>query len=111
MSEFWPADHVKRWPLARLVPFARNARTHSAAQIDQIAASMREWGWTNPILVDEAGTIIAGHGRVEAARKLGLLEAPVMIAAGWSEGKKRAYENGGAIFDHGSGGIVLLRAA
>ncbi|MFQ3895480.1 site-specific DNA-methyltransferase [Sphingobium sp. R-7] len=91
MSEFWPADHVKRWPLARLVPFARNARTHSAAQIDQIAASMREWGWTNPILVDEAGTIIAGHGRVEAARKLGLLEAPVMIAAGWSEGKKRAY--------------------
>jgi DNA modification methylase len=87
----WPADHVERWPLERLVPFARNARTHSVAQVDQIAASMREWGWTNPVLVDEAGTIIAGHGRVEAARKLGLTEAPVMIAAGWSEGKKRAY--------------------
>jgi ParB-like chromosome segregation protein Spo0J len=87
----WPADHVERWPLERLVPFARNARTHSAAQIEQIAASMREWGWTNPVLVDEAGTIIAGHGRVEAARKLGLSEAPVMVAAGWSEARKRAY--------------------
>lgn len=89
--ESWPADQVERWPLDRLVPFARNARTHSRNQIDQIAASMREWGWTNPILVDEAGTIIAGHGRVEAARKLGLNEAPVMIARGWSEAKKRAY--------------------
>jgi DNA modification methylase len=91
MTQHWPADHVERWPLDRLVPFARNARTHSAAQADQIAASMREWGWTNPVLVDEAGTIIAGHGRVEAARKLGLSEAPVMVARGWSEPKKRAY--------------------
>jgi DNA modification methylase len=91
MTQHWPADHVERWPLERLVPFARNARTHSAAQVEQIAASMREWGWTNPVLVDEAGTIIAGHGRVEAARKLGLGEAPVMVARGWSEPKKRAY--------------------
>jgi DNA modification methylase len=89
--EQWPADHVERWALARLVPFARSARTHSAAQIDQIAASMREWGWTNPVLVDEVGTIIAGHGRIEAAQKLGIEEAPVMIAAGWWEAKKRAY--------------------
>ncbi|RYG99308.1 MAG: site-specific DNA-methyltransferase [Alphaproteobacteria bacterium] len=89
--EQWPADTVARWPLARLVPFAHNARTHSSQQVDQIAASMREWGWTNPILVDEDGTIIAGHGRVEAARKLGLAEAPVMIATGWSDSKKRAY--------------------
>jgi DNA modification methylase len=87
----WPADHVERWPLERLVPFARNSRTHSPAQVDQIAASMREWGWTNPVLVDEQGMIIAGHGRVEAARKLGLDEAPVMVARGWSEPKKRAY--------------------
>lgn len=87
----WPADQVERRPLRELVPFARNARTHSERQIDQIAASMREWGWTNPVLVDEQGTIIAGHGRVEAARKLGLAEAPVMVAAGWSEAKKRAY--------------------
>ena len=87
----WPADQVERWPIERLIPFARNARTHSPAQIDQIAASMREWGWTNPVLVDEAGTIIAGHGRIEAAKKLGLSEAPVMVARGWSEAKKRAY--------------------
>jgi DNA modification methylase len=91
MTQHWPADHVERWSLERLVPFARNARTHSATQIDQIVASMREWGWTNPVLVDERGTIIAGHGRVEAARKLGLNEAPVMVARDWSEPKKRAY--------------------
>ena len=89
--EAWPADRVERWSLERLVPFARNARTHSPAQVDQIAASMREWGWTNPVLVDEAGAIIAGHGRVAAARKLGITEAPVMVASGWSEAKKRAY--------------------
>ena len=87
----WPAERVERWPIERLVPFARNARTHSAKQVDQIAASMHEWGWTNPILIDETGTIIAGHGRVEAARKLGLSEAPVMVARGWSEAKTRAY--------------------
>lgn len=87
----WPADHIERRPLEQLVPYARNARTHSDTQVDQIAASMREWGWTNPLLVDEAGTIIAGHGRVEAARKLGLVDAPVMVARGWSEAKKRAY--------------------
>jgi DNA modification methylase len=90
-AQNWPADSVERWSLERLVPFARNARTHSPQQVEQIAASMREWGWTNPVLVDEAGMIIAGHGRVEAARKLGLTEAPVMVARGWSEPKKRAY--------------------
>ncbi|MEO6716307.1 MAG: site-specific DNA-methyltransferase, partial [Novosphingobium sp.] len=81
----------ERWAIDRLIPLARNARTHSPAQIDQIAASMCEWGWTNPVLVDEAGTIIAGHGRIEAALKLGFAEAPVMVAAGWSDAKKRAY--------------------
>ena len=73
------------------MPYAKNARTHSAAQVDQIAASIREWGWTNPVLVDEAGTIIAGHGRVLAARKLRIVDVPVMVAAGWSEAQKRAY--------------------
>ena len=66
----WPVDQVERWAIQRLVPYARNARTHSPGQVDQIAASIREWGWTNPVLVDEQGTIIAGHGRVLAARKL-----------------------------------------
>ena len=52
---------------------------------------MREWRWTNPVLVNEEGTLVAGHGRIEAAKKLGLSEAPVMIARGWSRAKKRAY--------------------
>ena len=90
-GKLWPADRVERWDIQRLVPYAKNARTHSAAQVDQIAASIREWGWTNPVLVDEAGTIIAGHGRVLAARKLQVVDVPVMVAAGWSEAQKRAY--------------------
>ena len=57
----------------------------ATAQVDQIAASIREWGWTNPVLVAEDGTIIAGHGRVLAAHKLGITEVPVMVAAGWTE--------------------------
>jgi DNA modification methylase len=73
------------------VPYARNARTHSEAQIEQVAASIREWGWTNPVLVAEDGGIIAGHCRVLAGRQLGLAEVPVMLAAGWSEAQKRAY--------------------
>jgi ParB-like chromosome segregation protein Spo0J len=87
----WPADKVQRWAIDRLIPYARNARTHSDAQIAQIAASMREWGVTMPVLVDEQGTMIAGHGRVLAARQLGYAELPVMVAAGWSDAQKRAY--------------------
>ena len=99
----WPADAVERRPLAALAPSARNARTHSAEQIAQLTASIREWGWTIPVLVDEAGVIIAGHGRVQAAEALALEDVPVMVARGWSEAQKRAYliadnkltENGG----------------
>ena len=87
----WPADNVERRPVAKLVPYARNARTHSDEQVAQIAASIKEWGWTTPVLVDETGGIIAGHGRVLAARKLGLVDVPVMVAAGWSEAQRRAY--------------------
>jgi ParB-like chromosome segregation protein Spo0J len=65
----WPADAVERRSVAALVPYARNARTHSDAQVAQIAASIREWGWTVPVLVDETGMIIAGHGRVLAAQQ------------------------------------------
>ena len=86
-----PADKVERWPLERLVPYAKNSRTHSDAQVAQIAASIREWGWTTPILVDEAGGIIAGHGRLQAARRLQMAEVPVVVASGWSEAQKRAY--------------------
>jgi ParB-like chromosome segregation protein Spo0J len=59
--------------------------------VAQIAASIREWGWTTPILVDEAGSIIAGHGRLQAARRLQMTEVPVVVASGWSEAQKRAY--------------------
>jgi DNA modification methylase len=87
----WPADRVERRAVADLVPYARNARTHSDFQVGEIAASIREWGWTVPVLVDEAGGIIAGHGRVLAARKLGIETVPVMVAAGWTEAQRRAY--------------------
>jgi ParB-like chromosome segregation protein Spo0J len=87
----WPADKVTRQPLADLIPYARNARLHSPAQIAQIAASIREWGWTMPVLIDPKGNLIAGHGRVLAAHQLGLTEAPCMVARGWSPSKIRAY--------------------
>jgi site-specific DNA-methyltransferase (adenine-specific) len=86
-----PADKVERWKIERLVPYARNARTHSDEQVAQIAASIREWGWTTPVLVDEDGGIIAGHGRTLAAQRLQMTEVPVMVARGWSDAKKRAY--------------------
>ena len=85
MQHKWPADRVERRPIGSLIPYARNARTHSDAQVAQIAASMQEWGWTNPVLVDDKGTIIAGHGRVLAARKLGFTDVPVMVAEGWTD--------------------------
>jgi DNA modification methylase len=86
-----PADKVEKWDIEKLIPYARNSRTHSDEQIAQIASSIKEWGWTTPILVDDIGQIIAGHGRVMAARKLGIVEVPVMIANDWSDAKKRAY--------------------
>lgn len=86
-----PADKVERWAIDKLIPYARNARTHSDEQIGQIAASIKEWGWTTPILVDETGGIIAGHGRTLAAQRLKMTEVPVIVAKGWSETKKRAY--------------------
>ena len=84
----WPADQVERWPIDRLIPYAKNSRTHSEAQIAQLAASMKEWGWTNPVLADEAGGVIAGHARILAARQLGYGEVPVMVARGWSDAQK-----------------------
>ena len=59
----WPADKVERRPIETLIPHARNARTHTDAQVDQIAASIHEWGWTTPVMITEQNTIIAGHGR------------------------------------------------
>lgn len=87
----WLPDAVEHWPLDRLLPYARNARTHSEDQVAQIAASMVEFGWTNPILVDAAGTVVAGHGRLLAARRLGLDAVPVVVLGHLSEAQRRAY--------------------
>ncbi|MET4631207.1 ParB-like chromosome segregation protein Spo0J [Bradyrhizobium sp. I1.8.5] len=87
--ELGTALQVEYWPLDRLIPYARNARTHSAGQIAEIAGSIRAFGFSNPILVSEAGDIIAGHGRLAAARKLGLTEAPVVVLHGLTEVKRR----------------------
>jgi DNA modification methylase len=83
-------DHVTR-PLDALIPYAKNSRTHDDEQVAQIAGSIKEWGFTNPVLIDESDVIIAGHGRVLAARKLGLVEVPCVVLAGLSEEQKSAY--------------------
>lgn len=87
-TEFPPYKAV---PVASLFPYARNARTHSDAQVAQIAASIREFGFTNPILVDGQRGVIAGHGRLLAARKLGLTEVPTIELSHLSQAQKRAY--------------------
>jgi len=87
----WPARQVERWSVKDLKPFPRNARLHSPDQVREIARSIEQWGWTMPVLVDEHGGIIAGHARTEAAKLLGLVEVPVIVARGWTETQKRAY--------------------
>ncbi len=87
----WPAESIEARRVDALVPHARNARTHTPVQVKQIAASIEEWGWTNPLLVDEDDVIIAGHGRILAAEHLGIEEVPVVVARGWSPAQKRAY--------------------
>jgi len=74
-----------------LIPYAKNSRTHSDAQVAQIAASIKEFGWTNPILVDGSNGIIAGHGRLMAARKLGMTDVPVIELSGMTDTQKKAY--------------------
>jgi DNA modification methylase len=85
------ARRIEIWPTDRLVPYAKNARTHSPEQIAQIAASIVEFGFVNPILVDTSAGIVAGHGRLLAARKLGLAEVPVVVLDHLSETQRRAY--------------------
>lgn len=82
---------IEHLELERLIPYARNSRTHSDEQVAQIAASIREFGFTNPVLVDEADGIIAGHGRVLAARKLSLTEVPCIRLSHLTEAQKRLY--------------------
>ena len=85
------ARRIEIWPTERLRPYDRNARTHSPEQVAQIAASIVEFGFVNPILVDSSAGIVAGHGRLLAARKLGLAEVPVVVLDHLSETQRRAY--------------------
>jgi ParB-like chromosome segregation protein Spo0J len=81
---------VEKWPVDRLLPYIRNARTHSDEQIAQVAASIVEFGWTSPILVGGDGIIIAGHARLAAARKLKMTEVPVIVLDHLTETQRRA---------------------
>jgi ParB-like chromosome segregation protein Spo0J len=87
---------IERRPIGALRPYEHNARKHPPEQVAQIAASIREWGWTMPVLIDEQDLIIAGHGRVQAAKLIGIDRVPVIVARGWTEAQRRAY----AIADH-----------
>ncbi len=84
-------QQIERVAIDALIPYARNSRTHSDAQVAQIAASIREFGFTNPVLIDGTGGIIAGHGRVMAARKLGMVEVPCLRLSHLTDTQKRAY--------------------
>jgi ParB-like chromosome segregation protein Spo0J len=84
------APKIKQRSVAKLIPYAANSRTHSDAQVAQIAASIKEFGWTNPILVAGDDTIIAGHGRLLAARKLDMEEVPVIVLDHLSKSQQRA---------------------
>ena len=84
-----PRLRLEQWALDRLIPSPRNARTHSAAQVAEIAGSIRAFGFTNPILAGEDGDVIAGHGRLAAARLLGLLEVPVIPLGGLTDVQRR----------------------
>ena len=81
---------IEMMPLDRLAPYARNARTHPEWQVAQIAASIVEFGFSNPLLIGSDGVIIAGHGRLQAAQRLGLSEVPVIVLAHLSPAQRRA---------------------
>ena len=85
------ADKIEQIPIEKLIPYARNSRTHSDEQVAQIAGSIREFGFTNPVLIDSEGTIVAGHGRVMAARKLGLDSVPCLRLGHLTPTQVRAY--------------------
>src|SRR2546426_11400167 len=82
---------IELWPVEKLIPYDRNARTHSDEQIEQIARSIKEFGFTNPILVDTGAGILAGHARLRGALRATLPQVPVIVLDHLSEVQKRAY--------------------
>lgn len=87
----YSADKLEKRSVDELIPYANNARTHSDKQIKQIQKSMKRFGFVMPLLIDSDNNIIAGHGRLMAAKGLGYSEVPVLIADGWTEQERRAY--------------------
>ena len=85
------AKNIQLWPVERLQPYEKNARTHDDAQVAKLAASMTEFGFTNPILVDSKDGIIAGHGRLMAAKSLGMVDVPVIVLDHLTDAQRRAY--------------------
>jgi DNA modification methylase len=90
MNAHWLADRIELWPIDKLLPYVRNARQHSDEQIAQIAASIAEFGFVNPILTGADGVLVAGHGRLAAARKLGLATVPVVVLDHLTPTQRRA---------------------
>ena len=90
MSSSWLAERIEQWPIERLIPYVNNARTHSDAQVAQIAASMVEFGFANPLLAGNDGVLVAGHGRLLAARQLGLAQVPVVVLDHLTPTQRRA---------------------
>jgi len=86
-----PTLQINYKSIENLIPYANNSRTHSDDQINQVASSIKEFGFTNPVLIDEQGGIIAGHGRVMAAKKLGLAEVPTITLEGLTKAQLKAY--------------------
>ena len=102
---------VERWPIDRVHGYERNSRMHSANQVDAIAASILEFGFTNPLLVEPSGEVIAGHGRLAAAQKLGLDEVPVIVLGHLTAEQRRAYVIADNKLAEGSSWNVELLAA
>ena len=87
----WMAQHIEPWPIKDLQPYEHNARTHTADQVEKVAASIREFGFTNPILIDKSNGVVAGHARLQAAKQLGLDEVPVVVLDHLTKTQRRAY--------------------
>src|SRR5712691_5946306 len=91
LADIWMAHKIELKAIEELIPYARNPRTHSDAQVAQLAGSIKAFGFTNPVLVDSEGGIVAGHGRVLAARRLGLAHVPIVRLEHLTETQRRAY--------------------
>ena len=91
MTLSFAPERIEHWPLARLQPYAKNAKQHGPDQVAKLAASMAEFGWTVLCLVAADGELIAGHGRVLAAAELGLVEAPIIVLSHLTEAQRRSH--------------------